>query len=109
MNKLTKLQELSFDIIGQVGDAKNSAYEALAAAKANDRELFENKIEEAERYINGAHKIQFELIQAESRGELEDDRFSIIAVHGQDHLMTVMSLIEVFKELGEMYLTFNNR
>ena len=109
MTEMTKLQELSFEIIGHAGDAKSCAYEALAAAKANDRELFEKKMEEADEFINKAHKIQFQLLQAESKGELEDSRFSIVVVHGQDHMMTVMTQIETFKEIGEMYLKFNNR
>jgi len=109
MDAMTKLQELSFEIIGHAGDAKALAYDALTAAKENDRKTFEAKMEEAESAINEAHRIQFQLLQAESTGELENDKFSIIAVHGQDHLMTVMSQIECFKEIGEMYLTFNNK
>ena len=109
MNEMTKLQELSFEIIGYAGDAKSSAYEALAAAKNNDRALFESKMEEADEFINKAHKIQFELLQAESKGELENDKFSIVAVHGQDHMMTVMTQIETFKEIGEMYLLINSK
>lgn len=109
MEELSKLQELSFEIIGHAGEAKTFAFDALNAAKNNDRNTFEQKISEAESAINDAHRIQFQLLQLENSGELETDKFSIIAVHGQDHLMTVMTQIEVFKEIGEMYLLFGNK
>ena len=35
--------------------------------------------------------------------------FTIVAVHGQDHMMTVMTQIETFKEIGEMYLLINSK
>lgn len=37
---VTKIQELSFEIITSAGEAKAFAYEAMAAAKAKDRALY---------------------------------------------------------------------
>ncbi len=101
---MTKLQEYSFQIIASAGDAKASAYEALRAAKKHDKKAYEENIENAEKNMNDAHKIQFELLTAEANNELKDVNFSILLVHAQDHLMTVMSTIELIKEISEIYL-----
>ena len=103
MDNAAKLQELSFEIIPSAGDAKAFAYEALAAAKAKDRALYEAKMNEADAAIAQAHHYQFDLLSAEANQEL-DITFSILLVHAQDHLMTTMTSIELIKEIAEPYL-----
>lgn len=105
MDTMTKLQEISFEIIASAGEAKACAYEALAAAKEKNAALYEVKMEEAEKAINEAHKNQFELLRLEANNELKDAVFSILVVHAQDHLMTVISTIEMIKELSEIHLS----
>lgn len=100
---VTKLQELSFEIITSAGEAKSFAYEALAAAKAKDRALYEAKMNEAEGAITEAHHHQFDLLSAEANQTMELT-FSILLVHAQDHLMTTMTSIELIRELSEIYL-----
>ena len=101
---MTKLQEISFDIIANAGEAKSYAYEALAAAKQKKADLYEEKMAEAEQAINKAHKSQFELLQEEAKGDLDDAKFSILVVHAQDHLMTVLTVIDMIKEIAEIHL-----
>ena len=101
---MTKLHEYSFQIIAKVGDAKSYAYEALNAAKSNDVKLYEENMEKAEALMNEAHKIQFDLLAEEAQNKLDDAKFSILVVHAQDHLMTTMSMIELIRELAELYL-----
>ncbi len=101
---MTKLQEISFDIIANAGEAKSYAYEALAAAKQKNADLYEEKMAEAEQAINKAHKSQFELLQEEAKGDLDDAKFSILVVHAQDHLMTVLTVIDMIKEIAEIHL-----
>lgn len=104
MNTMTKLQEVSFEIIANAGEAKALAYESLAAAKEKNVTLYQEKMNEAELSINIAHKLQFELLRAEANEELENAMFSILVVHAQDHLMTVMLTIELIRELAELHI-----
>lgn len=101
---MTKLQELSFEIIANVGEAKSYAFEALNAAKQSDTASYEENIEKAEEMMNAAHKIQFDLLAQEAQNKLEDAKFSILVVHAQDHLMTTLTTIELIKELAQLYL-----
>ena len=104
MDTMTKLQEISFEIIANAGEAKAFAYEALAAAKEKNTELYDEKMNKADQAINEAHKRQFELLKEEANGELKDVAFSILVVHAQDHLMSVISTIELIRELAEIHL-----
>lgn len=101
---MTKLQEISFEIIANAGEAKALAYESLAAAKEKNVALYQDRMNEAEHTINEAHKLQFELLCAEANNELNDAVFSILVIHAQDHLMTVMLTIELIRELAELHL-----
>ena len=102
-DSLTRLQELSFEIITSAGEAKSFAYEALAAAKEKNRALYEAKMAESESAFAEAHHRQFDLLSAEANHTMELV-FSILLVHAQDHLMTTMASIELIKEISELYL-----
>ena len=108
MKSMTRLQELSFEIIAAAGEAKSYAYEALNNAKNNEKELYEENMAKAEEMMNSAHKIQFDLLAQEAKEEL-DAQFSILVVHAQDHLMTTLSSIDLIKELAEMYFKHVNK
>lgn len=108
MSTMTKLQEYSFEIIANVGEAKSYAFEALNAAKSGNKKLYDENIEKAEEMMNSAHKIQFDLLAQEAQNKLEDAQFSILVVHAQDHLMTTLSTIELIKELAQLYLKEQN-
>lgn len=103
---MNELQSVSFQIISCAGDAKCCAYEALEAAKQNNKELFEDKMLQAEEIINEAHKLQYQLLSAEADNKLHES-LSILIVHAQDHLMTTMSVIDMIKEVSNLYLLMN--
>lgn len=103
---MNELQKVSFQIISCAGDAKCCAYEALEATKQNNKDLFEAKMLEAEEGINEAHKLQYQLLSAEADNKINDS-LSILIVHAQDHLMTTMSVIDMIKEVGNLYLLIN--
>lgn len=103
MEKMTKLQQLSFEIIANVGEAKSYAFAALDAAKKSDKALYDENMDKAEEMMNAAHKIQFDLLAKEAQNKLEDAKFSIIVVHAQDHLMTTLTTIELIKEIAQLY------
>ncbi len=103
MEKMTELQELSFQIIANAGEAKSYAFAALNAAKESDKASYDENMEKAEEMMNMAHKIQFDLLAKEASNKLEDAKFSILVVHAQDHLMTTLTTIELIKEIAQLY------
>ena len=88
-----EVQLLGFEIVAYAGDARSKLLEALNAAN----EL----TEEANECIANAHKAQTNLLAQEAQGD--DIAFSITMIHGQDHLMTTLSLKDLMKHLIELY------
>ncbi|MHA6646792.1 PTS lactose/cellobiose transporter subunit IIA [Aerococcus urinae] len=92
------------DIMGLImysGDAKGKAIEAIQAAKNNNFILAEEKFKEATVSLNTAHKSQTGLLTAEAQGEKLD--INLLMIHGQDHLMTAITFIDLAKEIVEVY------
>ena len=74
-------------------DVSREEIEAYKAAR--------DLIKEARETIANAHHHQTDLISAESNGmELP---FSVLLIHGQDHLMTSMTVIDLADELIDVY------
>lgn len=102
-----KIFEISFGIIGHAGDAKSTAHEALAEAKAGNFEKAKELLAEASETLNKAHRFQTELIQAEASGEKTE--MGVVLVHSQDHLMTTMNFLALAKEFVDMYEFINKK
>lgn len=103
--KTESIQQLSFMIILHAGNARSSAFEAIAAAKRSDESLVQTKLEEAETSFLEAHKLQTELLQEEARGT--SNEMSVLLVHAQDHLMTAMTVKELATEMIDMITKIN--
>lgn len=96
-----EMQMLSFNIILHAGNARSSAMEAIALAKAYHFKEAREKIEEAGQEFTEAHHAQTELLQDEANGKKNE--ISVILIHAQDHLMTAMTVKDVANEMVEMY------
>jgi len=103
--KTESIQQLSFMIILHAGNARSSAFEAIAAAKRSDAALVKEKLEEAEISFLEAHKLQTELLQEEARGT--SNEMSVLLVHAQDHLMTAMTVKELATEMIDLITKIN--
>ncbi|UTT44436.1 PTS lactose/cellobiose transporter subunit IIA [Exiguobacterium aurantiacum] len=99
------MQQLSFMIILHAGNARSSAFEAIAAAKRGEVEIAEAKMKEADAAFLEAHKMQTELLQEEARGTSSE--MSVLLVHAQDHLMTAMTVKELAIEMIDMITRLN--
>lgn len=104
---LDNIEEIIFSIIVHSGNAKSILNEALQHAQNNNFEEAFCLIEEANKELGKAHKIQTSIIQKESRGEKV--HISILFVHAQDHLMTALSekslitnMINLYKEIYKL-------
>ena len=83
------------------GDAKGKAVEAIRAAKAGRFEEAKTLIGEANTALNTAHKSQTALLTQEVSGDSVE--LSLLLIHGQDHLMTALTFIDVAKEITELH------
>jgi len=95
------IEEISFQIILNGGNARALAMEAINFAKAGDYESAEKKLEEANEAIRNAHQFQTGLIQREAQGERVEVR--ILLIHAQDHLMNAMTVLDLAQEIIELY------
>lgn len=83
------------------GDAKGKAIEAIQAAKNNDFDEADNKMNEANDSLLKAHRSQTQLLADEAKGEGVEP--SLLMVHGQDHLMNAITFIDLSKEIIDVY------
>lgn len=92
---------VSMNMILAAGDARNNIVNALKAARENDFTIVETEIKAAEENINTAHAAQYKVIQDEMSGE--EYETCILFTHAQDTLMTIMSELNMAKEMISMY------
>ncbi|WP_286183687.1 PTS lactose/cellobiose transporter subunit IIA [Bacillus sp. ISL-55] len=98
---MMNLEEVSFQIILNGGNARSLAMEAINIAKMGEFEQAEQKIEEANEEMVKAHRFQTQLIQGEARGETVEIR--LLLIHAQDHLMNAITVIDLAKELIDLH------
>ncbi|MEK4826904.1 PTS lactose/cellobiose transporter subunit IIA [Niallia sp. FSL W8-0951] len=100
------LEEISFQIILNGGNARGLAMEAINDAKSGDFSLAEQKLDEANEAMRLAHRFQTDLIQGEARGEKFEIR--LLLIHAQDHLMNAMTVVDMAKEFIELHKKLPN-
>ena len=91
-------------MIGFAGDAFSYYFKALDEAKNHNYTECDNMLKSGDDSLNQAHVLQTELITKEVNGE--ENEYSILMVHAQDHLMNavltkklVIELIDINKKL----------
>lgn len=95
------LEQIIMELVVNGGNARSSALEAISAAREKDFELAGQKMEEAKESISKAHRFQTDMIQAEAAGEHTE--VNLVLVHGQDHLMNAMTVMDLAEQMIEMY------
>lgn len=96
--------ELLDTIMGLImhgGDAKSSAMEAIYAAKSNEFDGAEEKLNNANEALEKAHKSQTNLLTKEASGDSVE--LSLLMVHGQDHLMNAITFKDLATEVIDVY------
>lgn len=95
-------------VIMSAGDAREYCTEALQSARRGDFETAEECMRKAKECIAEAHQGQTEVIQKEAAGEKQE--ICLLFVHAQDTLMTIMSELNMAKEIIEVYkLVYRNK
>ena len=94
-------QLTSFQIVGYAGDAFTHFYDAVERAREGAFDAAARELDEGEACLLEAHKAQTGMLAEEARGV--DLPFSLMLVHGQDHLMTTIMFGRMARELVEVY------
>lgn len=92
-----ELEMIIFSIVGNAGEAKSLAHEALAASFDGNFEKSDKLMKDAEAAILRAHNVQTDLIQKEADGQHVE--VTMLFVHAQDHIMTAISEKELIKKM----------
>lgn len=103
---ISQSQMVAFEIISYSGISRAAVHEAMECMRAGDFLQAQAKLAEAQEQMVQAHKAQTDLLHAFANGV--DIEIQIIMVHAQDHLMTTMTLMEVAREMEEMYKKINH-
>lgn len=93
--------EAIMGLIMHGGDAKGNAVEAIRSAKKGDFEKAHDYLKKANVALNIAHNSQTSMLTQEASGDALE--LSLLMVHGQDHLMTALTFIDLAKEVVEVY------
>lgn len=95
------LETIAMTLVGNAGEGRSLAFEALNEAKKGNFEKAEQLLKESQERTLAAHEIQTQLICNEANGNKTE--MSLLMVHAQDHLMTSMLARELITELIEIY------
>lgn len=97
-----KLEDIIINLVINGGQGRGKAMLAIDSAKKGDFDLAEKYLKQSEEDINKAHNFQTELLQKEAAGE-SDVNFSLLIIHGQDHLMNAITVKDLANEIIIMY------
>ncbi len=91
----SKLQEISFNLITMVGEARSNVFNALQnlAEKKISRDEFDLEMEKASKMLNEAGQEHLSVIQLESQGI--DIQHTILLTHAEDLYLTTSTMIEM--------------
>ncbi|SFC93978.1 PTS lactose/cellobiose transporter subunit IIA [Clostridium uliginosum] len=102
---MEKLEEISFKLISNSGEARSLLFEALRDSREGNFEEAEKKINEAETSMLKAHESHFSLIQQEAAGDKIE--ISLLLMHAEDQLITTETLKSIVKEMILMNKKFS--
>lgn len=95
------IELVAMELVGNAGEARSLAFEALAEAKKGNFEKAEELLNQSKEASLKAHHTQTELICNEADGNKVE--IGLLMVHAQDHLMTSILARELISEIIELY------
>ncbi|SMO31906.1 PTS lactose/cellobiose transporter subunit IIA [Melghirimyces algeriensis] len=94
-------EEIGFQLILHSGNARSKIIQSLREYRAGNVSEAENLLTQVEGDLSMAHQIHFHMIQKEANGEKTE--FSLLLMHAEDHLMSILTMKELVKELLEVF------
>lgn len=95
------IETIAMELVGNAGEARSLAFEALAQAKNKNFEKAKELLKESKQASLKAHHIQTDLICQEADGNKVE--IGLLMVHAQDHLMTSILARELITEIISLY------
>lgn len=95
------MEEISFQIIAAVGEAKTAIMSAIRLAGEQQYEEAKGQLKQAKEKFVAAHHAHFDLIQKEANGEKTE--LGLLLVHAEDQLMTTSMFYDVAEQMVDMY------
>lgn len=95
------MEQIVMELVVNSGMARSTAMAAIDEAEQGEIGRAREQLEEAKAQISRAHEFQTDLIAREAGGNRQE--VSLIMVHGQDHLMTAMVVIDLAEKLINVY------
>lgn len=100
-------ETIAMELVGNAGEARSLAFEALTYARKGDFKKAEELLEQSKQTSLKAHHIQTELICQEADGNKIE--IGLLMVHAQDHLMTSILARELISEMILLYKKLENK
>lgn len=94
-------EDIVMELVVNSGAARSLAMAAIDEAAQGNLNVAREQLAEAREQISKAHVFQSNLIAWETEGCKQD--MSLIMVHGQDHLMTAMVVIDLAEKFINLY------
>ena len=98
--KIIDLEEMSLEIITNVGTARSMYVEAVEAAKAGNFEEAHNLVAEGEKIFVNGHHAHADLVNAKIG--VEELQYMFLVMHAEDQLMSAETLKIVCDELIDL-------
>ena len=95
------IYNLPFELILSAGNSKSHSLLSIESARQFNFEEAEKCLEEAEKELLAAHKVQSGMIQQEAQGNPTE--VNVILVHAQDHLAMAMMAKDFAEEFVNIY------
>lgn len=95
------MEEIVLSLIMHSGEARSRCMEAINLAKQGNFVSARKCLEKADEELGYAHSTQTSLIQGEAG--CEKIEFSLLLTHGEDHLMTAMTLKDLAVEIVDLH------
>lgn len=96
-----ELNLVSMQVILHAGNARESIFQAVSQASTGVFTEIDSLMASANKEIVAAHRVQTDMLQKEAEGI--EIPYSPLFGHAQDTLMTVMSEMNVMKEIIKLY------
>ncbi len=101
------IETIAMELVGNAGESRSLAFEALAQAKKGNFEKAKELLEQSKQTSLKAHHVQTELICQEADGNKVE--IGLLMVHAQDHLMTSILARELITEMISLYEKLENK
>lgn len=100
---MNQIEELSYQMLSNIGEAKSCFIEAMAAARVNEINKAKSLIKEGEDHFTEGHKAHMRMTQ------LTDVYINLMVAHAEDQLMATDTIKIVAKEMIEVYKLIHSK